>query len=119
VLKEFTGGSDGREPEAGLVLSGAALYGTTSGGGAWGDGSVFSLSFAPQLTIALAGPNVILTWPTDFAGFDYTGYALQSTTNLAPPAIWTTNLPTPFTIDGQLTVTNPIAGPEQFYRLVQ
>ncbi len=56
-------------------------------------------------------------WPV--AGFDYTGYTLQSTTNLVSPAVWSTNSPAPVVINGQNTVSNPITGAQQFYRLVQ
>jgi uncharacterized repeat protein (TIGR03803 family) len=110
--------SEGAGP-AGLILSGSTLYGTASGGGTWGNGTVFSLSFRPQLTITLSGTNVILTWPTHVAGFDYTGYTLQSTMNLGPSAAWATNFPAPVVINGQNTVTNPISGPQRFYRLIQ
>jgi hypothetical protein len=71
----------------------------------------------PQLTIAPSGPNVLLTWPTNNAGYDYTGFSLQSTTNLLSPAVWTTNSSTPVVIAGQNTVTNPTTGAQQFYRL--
>jgi uncharacterized repeat protein (TIGR03803 family) len=37
-------GSDGREPQAGLVLSGGILYGTTYSGGAHGYGNVFGFN---------------------------------------------------------------------------
>ncbi len=111
--------SDGASPRAGLVLSGNALYGTAGGGGSAGAGTVFSLSFRPQLAITPSGTNVILSWPTNVAGFDYTGYTLQSTTNLVSPAFWSTNSPAPVVIAGQNTVTNPITGAQQFYRLVQ
>ena len=67
-----------------------------------------------QLTIMPSGTNVILTWPTNALGF-----TLQSTTNLASPAVWSTNSPTPVVVNGQNTVTNPITGPQRFYRLVQ
>ena len=83
---------------------------------------MFSLSFRPQLTITPSGVSpsgIILTWPTNVAGFDYTGYTLQSTTNLVSPAVWTTNSPAPVVIAGQATVTNPITGAQQFYRLVR
>lgn len=47
VLKDFrsvAGDSpDGREPMAGLVLSGNTLYGTAAHGGTWGYGTVFKL----------------------------------------------------------------------------
>jgi hypothetical protein len=72
----------------------------------------------PQLTIAPSGPNVVLTWPTNNAGYDYTGFTLRSTTNLGTP-VWTTNSPAPTVIAGQNTVTNPITGAQRFYRLVQ
>jgi hypothetical protein len=55
-----------------------------------------------------------LTWPDSYAGF-----VLQSTTNLIPPAVWTINSPAPIVVDGQFAVTNPISGPQKFYRLSQ
>src|SRR5881394_3193294 len=76
----------------------------------------------PQLTISLSGvpPSlIVLSWPTNVAGFDYTGYTLQSATNLVSPAVWSTNSPAPVVIAGQNTVTNPISGAQKFYRLVQ
>jgi len=48
-----------------------------------------------------------------------TGLALQSTTNLVPPAVWTTVSPAPVIVNGENTVTNPISGTQQFYRLSQ
>src|ERR1044071_5904591 len=111
--------TDGTYPTAALILSGDTLYGTAAEGGRAGHGTVFSLSFRPQLTITSSGTNVILTWPTNVAGFDYTGYTLRSTTNLVPPAVWSTNSPVPVILNGQNTVTNPISDAQQFYRLVQ
>ena len=63
--------------------------------------------------------KVILTWPTNYAGFDYSGFSLQSTTNLVSPAVWTAVSPGPVVIDGQNAVTSPISGTQQFYRLSQ
>jgi len=110
--------SDGACPLSGLVLSGNTLYGTAKLGGTGGVGTIFSISLLPQLTFTAAGENLVLTWPTNYAGFDYSGFALQSTTNLASP-IWTTNLPAPVIINGQYAVTNPISGTQQFFRLSQ
>jgi len=45
LLYEFTGGSDGANPNGGLVFDGRGnLYGATYGGGAYGYGTVFELS---------------------------------------------------------------------------
>ncbi len=118
TLHNFAG-SDRAYPYAGLISSGGRLYGTTQQGGNSGNGTVFGLSFTPHVTIVRSGTNVILKWPTNVAGFDYTGYTLQSTTNLGSPAVWSTNSHAPVVIAGQNNVTNPITGPQQFYRLVQ
>jgi uncharacterized repeat protein (TIGR03803 family) len=109
--------SDGARPYAGLVLLGNTLYGTANYLGNLGGGTLFSLSFAPQLTITRSGANVVLTWPTNVAGLDYTGFTLQSTTNLVSPTDWSTNSPTPVVVNGQNTVTNPASGAQKFFRL--
>jgi hypothetical protein len=67
-----------------------------------------------QLALIPSRANVILTWPTNF-----TGYTLQSTISLGPAAIWTTNSTAPVVINGQYTMTNPISGTQQFFRLSQ
>jgi uncharacterized repeat protein (TIGR03803 family) len=118
VLHNFTAisnstNSDGANPQAGLILSGNTLYGTTRFGGSSSWGTLFSVSFAPQLTISRSGTNVILMWPTNAAGF-----MLQSTMNVVSP-VWTTNSPMPLVVNGQYTVTNPIAATRQFFRLTQ
>jgi hypothetical protein len=59
---------------------------------------------------------MILTWPTDYNGFSYAGYALQSTTNLVSP-VWTTVSQEPVVIGGQNVVINTFSGAQQFYRL--
>jgi uncharacterized repeat protein (TIGR03803 family) len=117
-LHSFTGGKDGANPQGALILSGNTLYGTARAGGLDSDGTVFSLSFRPQLTIIPSETNLILTWPTNYAGFDYTGYTLESTTNLVSP-VWATNSPAPVVVNGQNVVTNTISGTQQFYRLIQ
>jgi uncharacterized repeat protein (TIGR03803 family) len=120
ILYSFTGGSDGSIPRGGLILSDNTLYGTAFGGGTNGNGTVFSLSLPaatvsrPQLTIIPLGTNVILTWPTNFAG-----YALQSTTNLLSPSSWITNSTPPVVVNTNYAVTNAISGAQQFYRLSQ
>ena len=114
--------SDGANPGpfGGLIISGNTLYGTAAVAGIYGNGTVFSITLpAPQLTIILSGTNVVLAWPTNVAGFSADGYTLQSTTNLVSPAVWSPVVPGPVIVSGQLTVTNPISGTQQFYRLSQ
>ena len=97
-----------------LTLSGNILYGTASDfRNISGSGTVFSILLPPQLTLTAAGASVIVRWPTNF-----TGYALQSTTNLVVP-FWTTNLPAPTVVNEQNTVTNPLSSAQRFYRLTQ
>lgn len=108
VLHTFTTTEVAR-PNGSLIISGTTLYGTAEGGGSGRDGTIFSLSLAapsaPTLGLQFSGTNVILTWAA-------AGYTLQSTTNLASPAVWTP-------VSGQNAVTNPISGTQEFYRLSQ
>ena len=110
--------SDGANPQAGLVISGNTLYGTTSGGGSSGYGTVFSLTLPvpPPLTIIADGANVVLTWSAAATGFT-TGYALESATNLVPPMAWQTNSMAPIIIGGQDVIISPLTGSQQFFRL--
>ena len=103
--------SDGAIPSAGLILAGYTLYGTAAYGGSSGNGTVFSLSFAPRLTITRFGTSVILTWPANVAGFDYTKFHLQSGPTVAGPF---TNIP-----GATSHYTSPIGGAQQFFRLSQ
>jgi uncharacterized repeat protein (TIGR03803 family) len=109
--------NDGANPQAGLILSSNILYSTAHLGGSSGYGTVFSLSFAPQLVIFPSEAELILTWPTNVAGFDYTGYTLQSSTSLVSSAVWSTVSPKPTAVNGQNAVTNQISGTQKFYRL--
>jgi uncharacterized repeat protein (TIGR03803 family) len=102
---------------SGLISSGNTLYGIVPRDPFVASaGMVFSLSFPPELTIRPNGPSVVMTWPTNYAGFDYSGFTLHSTTNLLSP-VWTTNVSAPVVVNGQYTVTNPIYGTQQFFRL--
>lgn len=111
--------NDGASVVEPLVLSGNTLYGTTLGGGSTGGGTVFSLSFRPRLTIVPGGANVLLTWPTNYAGFDYTLYRVQWTTNLGSSAVWNTNCAAPVVVGHNNVVTCPSSGSQQFFRLSQ
>lgn len=66
----------------------------------------------PQLAMIPYGGNVVLTWPTNAAGF-----GLQSSTNLARPAAWINISLSPIVIGGQNVVIVPMSGRQQFYRL--
>ena len=68
----------------------------------------------PKLATIRSGTNFVLMWPTNA-----TGFTLQSTTNLVSPTGWTKVSPAPVVVNGQNTVTNPISGTQQFYRLSQ
>jgi len=74
----------------------------------------FSFSLTPILNISSSAGSVTLQWLTNA-----TGFTLQSATNLVPPAVWSTNLPTPVVVNGLNTITNPISGTAQYYRLSQ
>jgi uncharacterized repeat protein (TIGR03803 family) len=121
VLGSFSGFSwkndDGAGPNS-LLLSGQTLYGTASYGGNWRSGTVFSLSFTPQLTAFSSQTHLILSWPTNYAGFDYTGYGLESTTDVVSP-VWITNPLAPAVINGRKMVTVPVNATQQFFRLRQ
>jgi len=69
---------------------------------------------SPQLSISLSTTNVILSWPTNAAGF-----TLQTTTNLVSPATWTTVSTTPVVVNTNNRVTNSFFGKSKFYRLSQ
>jgi hypothetical protein len=55
---------------------------------------------------------MILSWPVNA-----TGFTLQSTPNLTPPVTWLDVTNPPMVLGGLFTVTSPISGPAQFFRL--
>jgi hypothetical protein len=73
---------------------------------------VFYTAAPPSLHAEVIGSGVKISWPLDAQG-----YQLQLTTNVADAHSWTplTNIPT--IVNFQNTVTNPIVGGSQFYRL--
>lgn len=131
-LPPFPGGSappstnsDGANPCAGLVLAGGTLYGTVAHGGSSGYGTLFSLSLPSpgqfksvgpaQLTIAMSGTNIVLTWPTNAAAI-----TLQACTNLESP-VWS-RMPAGTIVDGSFYYSEPLrAGgfATRYYRLGQ
>ncbi len=117
-LHNLNGSSDGGNPVAAFILGNVLYGGAVELISGLEDGILFSLSLgsvaSPQLSIIRSSTNVILTWPTNVAGF-----TLQSTTNLVSLAAWITNSPAPVVVNGLNTVTNPISGTRKFYRLSQ
>lgn len=96
---------------------GNSLYGAARYDGNFDNGKMFSLSFTPQLNIDSSEAGVILKWPTQIAGIDYTGFSLQSTTNLDSASAWSTDSFAPAVIHGQNTITHPLSEPQRFFRL--
>lgn len=68
-------------------------------------------SGGPMLTLALHGNEVVVSWPTNDAGF-----VLETTTNLSLSG-WATNAITPGIVNGQFTATNGVPSGNRFYRL--
>lgn len=68
--------------------------------------------FGTPLNIQPAGTNIVLSWSTNVPNF-----VVASSPTLNPGAVWNTNLPAPAVVGNQNVVTNPISGPQQFYRL--
>ena len=72
-----------------------------------------SLTVTPKLGAAPQGGSLILSWPTNSAGF-----TLQYATNL-PSTNWNTVVPSPVIVNGQYTVTNATSGRVKFFRLLR
>jgi probable HAF family extracellular repeat protein len=66
----------------------------------------------PSISMTRSGHDVILSWPTNAAGF-----TLQSATNLAPLVNWTDSTNDPKIVGAAFTVTNMVSANSQFYRL--
>jgi uncharacterized repeat protein (TIGR03803 family) len=107
------GAYPGANPYAGLIQgSDGNLYGTTGNQGSHGIGNVFRIIMpGPLLTATRSHRHLVLSWRTN-----YTGFTLQSSTNLAS-ANWTTCSNSPVVSGGQFVVTNLISSSRQFFRL--
>jgi uncharacterized repeat protein (TIGR01451 family) len=73
---------------------------------------VIQIGGPPRLSIALTNQQVILSWPEVAEGF-----VLEATTNVGPQASWGTVTNVPAVVGDQKTVTSPVLGTNQFYRL--
>ncbi len=90
ILHLFSGGSDGGNPFAGLILSGNTLYGTTARGGATGDGAVFATktdgsgfrvlwSFYDQGSGSYPNGGLVLSGNTLYGTTEYSGASANGT----------------------------------------
>ena len=114
-LYSFTGGNDGANPNGLVQGSDGSFYGTTSGGGRGGAGTVFRLTIVPEFqAVTLANNMLNLTWSTEAGGT----YQLQYNSDLSSSS-WT-NMGSPFTANGPtFSATDSVVnGPQRFYRLV-
>jgi len=87
------------------------LPGTAGWGATFGGAPVKLLT--PRLTISQVGTDMIVSWPTNLGSF-----TLESAQSLAAPVTWKTNSSAAVLLNGVNTVTNPISGVQEFYRLV-
>jgi outer membrane protein assembly factor BamB len=65
-----------------------------------------------SLSVRSSANALILSWPTNA-----TGFTLQSTPSLTPPVTWLYVTNPPAVLGGLFTVTNPVSGDSQFFRL--
>jgi uncharacterized repeat protein (TIGR03803 family) len=89
TLHSFTNGSDGAGPQAGLVLSGDTLYGTTVSGGSSGNGTVFKASVDGTSYTVLHHFNYT-AGANPYAALLLSGSTLYGTTRLGGSSGWGT-----------------------------
>jgi hypothetical protein len=94
-----------------VTLGGHVLIGVTAIA-AGNDHTVALLGTSVALRVRASGNELVLSWLTSTAGLK-----LQSTFDLTPPVTWMDSTNPPAVIGAQLTVTNTLSGPAQFYRL--
>jgi uncharacterized repeat protein (TIGR03803 family) len=95
--------SNGNDPQAGLILSGNTLYGTTYFGGTNADGVVFALSLGPiPLNIQATSNAVVMNWGNP-------AFSLQAATNVSGIYANVPGATSPY--------TNTISDSQMFFRL--
>ncbi len=115
-LYSFTGTNDGALPEASLVQGAdGSFYGTTSGGGQAGLGTVFRLTILPEFqAVALTNGALNLTWSVESGGT----YQLQYNSNLSS-SNWINVGGAVIATGATLSATDAITnGPQRFYRVM-
>jgi uncharacterized repeat protein (TIGR03803 family) len=112
----------GALPRGGLAMVGNVLYGTTSSGGVYGNGTIFSLAIQPVISsLNLDGTNAVLNAANGFAGDTWS--VLESSDLTLPLAEWTPVATNTLSVDGNFSITatnavNPEAA-QGFYVLQQ
>jgi hypothetical protein len=76
------------------------IQASSGAGASYSLGGTLYAAPLPVLAIIRSGANVVLTWPTNDAGF-----TLQSSTNLATSAVWSTHLPSAVVVNTNWVVT--------------
>ena len=116
TIYSTTNGLGGTEDLTGLSGTGryVRMYGTARGT-QWGyslwEFQVFP-ALAPQLSIALSGTNVVVSWPVTV-----NTWSLLTAPALGLPGNWSTVTNVPQLLNSEYIVTNAIGSTAQFYRL--
>jgi hypothetical protein len=112
-------GLGGTEYLTGLSGTGRSvrMYGTVRGT-QWGY-SLWEFQIFPalslELSIALSGTNVVLSWPVVSGNT----WSLQTAPTLGLPVSWSNLTTAPFLLNSEYLPTNAVSAPVQFYRLEQ
>ncbi len=112
----------GAELRGGLAMAGNVLYGSASLGGAYGNGTLFSLAIQPVISsLSLEGTNAVLNAANGFAGNTWS--VLESANLTLPLAEWTPVATNTLSADGNFSIkatnaVNPEAA-QGFYVLQQ
>jgi uncharacterized repeat protein (TIGR03803 family) len=105
ILHQFSGAGDGGVPWSGVTVSGSSLYGTTSQGGAFGNGTVFKMTSRPAVSLRIVENAAVLGWSDHMSGF-----SPQLGATLHGPFQTVVGVTSPY--------TNPITSTELYVRLV-
>jgi hypothetical protein len=119
TIYSTTNGPGGTEYLTGLSGTGryVRMYGSVRGT-QWGyslwEFRIFP-ALSPELSIALSGTNVVLSWPV----VSGKTWLLQTAPTLGLPVSWSNLTTTPFLLNSEYFLTNAVSAPAQFYRLEQ
>jgi uncharacterized repeat protein (TIGR03803 family) len=119
-LYSFSGGSDGADPEANLVLSGNTLYGTANSGGNSGNGTIFSFTLPSPMVLTNLVKLPGGAFQFGFTNFPSSINTVFATTNVALAFSNWTSLGTATEIStGHFQFTDPQAtnNSKRFYRV--